>query len=452
MRKRSLTQGNILKTLIIFSLPMILSNTIGLLFHAADVAVLAYFTDDSAVAAVGACGSLITLMVSLFTGLATGASVLISKRVGAKDEPGITKAVGTALTIGFLSGMFLMIVSLVFARSFLTLMQCQPDVLDRATLYMKIYFIGSPVMMVNSFAMAALTASGDSTHPMLYSMLSGVINVAGNIIFVAVCKLAVAGVAIATVCSSAVSMILVLSRLFGKKGLCKAEWRSLRIHRKDLFEIVRVGVPTCLCSLSFFLANVILASAVNSISTDAMTANAISGQFDAFIYTVGAAIASASSVMVAQNYGARQLDRIRKTVRIGILYATVVSITLGTVFVAFSEQMLRILSDSDTVIAIAKDRMTLLCLTYFVTSIMEVLAFSLRAVKRQKSTMVVGAICGFGIRCLWRYFVWPLQPTLSMLFACYTVSAFIAILIYIFVYRNALKVFRREMTAGPAVA
>ena len=211
-------------------------------------------------------------------------------------------------------------------------------------------------------------------------------------------------------------------------------------------------MPTCLCSLSFFLANVILASAVNSISTDAMTANAISGQFDAFIYTVGAAIASASSVMVAQNYGARQLDRIRKTVRIGILYATVVSITLGTVFVAFSEQMLRILSDSDTVIAIAKDRMTLLCLTYFVTSIMEVLAFSLRAVKRQKSTMVVGAICGFGIRCLWRYFVWPLQPTLSMLFACYTVSAFIAILIYIFVYRNALKVFRREMTAGPAVA
>ena len=452
MKKSALTQGNILKTLIIFSLPMILSNSIGLLFHATDVAVLAYFTDDSAVAAVGACGSLITLMVSLFTGLATGASVLVSKRVGANDEAGTTKAVGTALTLGFLSGLFLLVVSLLFARSFLILMNCQPDVLDMATLYMKIYFLGSPVMMINSFARAALTASGDSARPMFYTVLSGVINVIANIFFVTVCNLAVAGVAIATVCSSAVSMVLVLIRLFGAKGSCKVEWRSLRIDRKDLFEIVRVGVPTCLCSLSFFTANVILASAVNSISTDAMTANAISGQFDGFIYTIGAAIASATSVMVAQNYGARKLDRMKQTVRTGICYVTAVSITLGTVFVMFAEPILRILSDSDAVIAIAKDRMTLLCLTYFVTSIMEVFAFSLRAIKRQKSTMVVGAICGFGIRCFWRYFIWPMNPTLAMLFACYTVSAFVAIVIYIFVYRKAINGFQREMTAAHAVA
>lgn len=448
VKRNTLTQGPILKTLIIFSLPMILNNAISLLFHAADVAVLAYFTDGSAVAAVGACGSLITLMVSLFTGLATGASVLISKRVGANDEQGTIRAVGTSLSIGFLSGIFLMSVSLIFARSFLILMNCQPDVLDMATMYMKIYFLGSPIMMLNSFALAALTASGDSTRPMFYSILSGAINVAANIFFVTVCNLAVAGVAIATVCSSAISMVLVLIRLLGTKGFCKAEWRCLKIHPKDLFEIIKVGVPTCLCSLSFFSANVILASAVNSIGTDAMTANAISGQFDGFIYTIGAAIASATSVMVAQNYGARQLSRIKKTVCISIIYVTTVSVTLGTVFVMFSEPILRILSDSDTVIAIAKDRMTLLCLTYFVTSIMEVFAFSLRAIKRQKSTMIVGAICGFGIRCLWRYFIWPLRPTLSVLFASYAVSAFVAIVIYVFVYRNALKAFHQELSAS----
>lgn len=445
LKENMLTQGPVFKALLAFSFPIIVTNTINILFHAADVAVLAVFADDGAVAAVGACGSLITLMVALFTGLATGANVLISKRIGARDEAGTRQAVGTSLSIGFLSGVFLMIVSLLFARKFLILMNCQPEVLDTATLYMKIYFLGSPVMMLNSFAVAGLSASGDSTRPMIYSLLSGMINVGLNIVFTAVFRLSVAGVAIATVSSAAVSLVLVLMRLFKGNGLCKAEIGSLRIHRRDLAEIIRVGVPTCLCSLSFFLANVILASAVNLISTDAMTANAISSQFDGIIYTVGSAIAVAASVMVAQNYGAHSLDRIQKTIRVGVLYATAVSILLGVVFVVFAEPMLSILSQSRAVIAIAKERMTLLCLTYFVTSIMEVFAFSLRAIRYQRSTMIVGVICGFGIRCGWRYLVWPLNPTLGMLFACYTVSALVAIGIYLGVYRSALKALRREM-------
>lgn len=445
MKQNRLTDGPILRSLVLFSFPIIITNTVSILFHAADVAVLAFFSSDADVAAVGACGSLITLMVSLFTGLSAGANVLISKRVGAGDEPRTKRAVGTSLSIGFLAGIILMIVALLFARSFLTLMNCQADVLDDATLYMKIYFLGSPIMMLNSFAVAGLRASGDSTRPMIYSMLSGVINVALNLLFVAVFDLTVAGVALATVCSSGVSLLLVLIRLFSGKGYCKAEFKSLKINKSDLIEIIKVGIPTCLASLSFFFANVILASAVNSISTDAMTANAISGQFDGFIYTVGSAIAVAASVMVAQNYGAQRLDRIKSAIRVGVLYATVVSIILGVAFVFFAEPMLRILSDSDNVIAIAKDRMTLLCLTYFVTSIMEVLAFSLRSIKRHKVTMVVGFICGFCIRCLWRYFVWPLNPTLSTLFACFAVSAFIAIVIYLSVYGNALKSLQREI-------
>ena len=444
LKERLLTKGSVGKALFIFSLPIIITNTINILFHAADVAVLAFFAGDADVAAVGACGSLITLMVSLFTGFATGSGVLISRRIGAGDEQGAKRAIGTALSVGFLSGVFLMLVSLIFARKFLILMNCQPDVLDSAALYLKIYFLGSPIMMLNSFAVGGVSASGDSKRPMIYSMLSGAINVGLNVIFVAFFRLSVAGVAIATVCSSAVSLTLVLIRLFSGKGRLRAEFSSLKINLKDLGEIVKVGVPTCLCSLSFFLANVILASAVNSISTEAMSANAISGQFDGIIYTVGAAIASATSVVVAQNYGAFYIDRIKKAIVIGIIYATLVSLLLGCTFVLLADPMLRILSDSDEVVAIAKDRMTLLCLTYFITSIMEVLAFSLRAIKRQVNTMIVGAVCGFGIRCLWRYFVWPLNPTLSMLFACYAVSACAAIIVYLLVYRYALKVIRRE--------
>lgn len=448
MKNNSLIHQPIFKTLFLFSLPIIFSNTVGILFHAADVAVLSFFAEGPDVAAVGACGSLITLMVSLFTGLAAGANVLIAKRVGRNDQNGIKTAVGTSLTVGVLSGFFLMAVSLLFARDFLVLMNCQPDVLDQATLYLKIYFLGSPIMMLNSFSVAAVSASGDSTRPMIYSMISGAANVALNVLFVAVFRLSVAGVAIATVLSAAVSLVLVLIRLFGGKGACKAEFGSLGINRTDLLEIVKVGIPTCFASLSFFLANVILAAAVNSISTDAMTANAISSQFDGIIYTVGAAIANATAVIVGQNYGARRFDRIKKVIRCGILYATAVSIALGGIFVVFAEPMLGLLSDSESVIVIAKDRMTFLCLTYFITSIMEVYAFSLRALKQQMCTMIVGAICGFGIRCLWRFFVWPVNPTLSMLFACFAVSALVAIVIYVFVYRHAMKKLYAEEAAA----
>ena len=439
LKDNMMTKGSVFKAVFMFSLPLIVSNTINILFHAADVAVLAFFAEDADVAAVGACGSLINIMVALFTGFASGAGVLISKRVGANDEQGTKKAIGTSLCIAFLSGIFLMTISFLFARKFLILMNCQPDMLDAATLYLKVYFLGSPIMMLNSFAIGGVSASGDSTRPMIYSMLSGVINVILNIVFVAVFRLAVAGVAMATVFSAAVSLILVLIRLFKGNGRCKAEFTSLRINKNDLLEIVKVGIPTCLCSLSFYLANIVLASAVNSISTDAMIAYSISNQFDTIVYIVGVAIASATSVVVAQNYGAHNIERIRKAIRIGVGYTAAVSLLLGSIFAIFAEPMLRILSDSESVIALAKDKMVFLCLTYFVTSIMEVLAFSMRAIGHQLSTMIVGAVCGLGIRCLWRYFAWPINPTLSMLYTSFTVSAVVAIVIYLFVYRSAMK-------------
>ena len=444
MRSKSLTEGSIFKALVAFSFPMIITNTVNLLFHAADVAVLAIFVDGPAVAAVGACGSLITLMVALFTGFATGANVLIAKRIGSGDPDGARRAIGTSLSIGLLSGIFLMIVALIFAQDFLVLMNCQPDVLDMATLYLRIYFMGAPILMLKNFAIAILRSTGDSVRPMIYSFIAGGTNILANIFFVLVFNMTVEGVALATVLSAALSLTLSMIRILRSGKVCKIEMRDLGIGKAELFEIVRIGVPTCLCSLFFYAANVILSSAVNSMSTDAMTANAISSQFDGVIYTVGTAIASATSVMVAQNIGARQIERVKATIRVSIAYVSAVSIALGVIFVVFADLLLGFLSDSSTVIEIAKDRMTLLCLTYFVTSIMEVLAFSLRALKRQKSTMVVGGICGFGIRSLWRWFIWPLYTTLSMLYACYTVSAAIAILIYLFVYRGALKSYTAE--------
>lgn len=446
--RKDLLNGRIFKTLALYSMPLIITNVVQILFNAVDVAVLSLMAGDLPVAAVGACGSLITLLVSLCTGFSTGANVLVARRIGAQNEDGVRRAAGTALVIGFCSGVILMVIALAFARQFLILMRCQPDVLDMATLYMKIYFMGMPITMLYNFVASILRASGDSVRPMTYMLIAGVLNVALNVLFVGVLGLTVEGVAIATVLSQLVSLVLGLTALARSKGACRIEARHLRIRRQEFSQMLRIAVPSCLGALSFYVANVIISSAVNSMSTEAMTANAISGQFDGVIYTVGCAIAGATMTMVGQNLGAGRLDRIRKTMRISVAYVTAVSLLLGIAFVLLAEPLLHILTDTPKVVEIAKDRMTLLCLTYFITSIMEVFSFSLRSLRRQKDVMIVSAICGFGVRCAWVWFVWPLRPTLSMLFASFAVSALTAIIFYLFIYRSAMRKLEEEFASG----
>lgn len=448
MKKTNLTQGPILKNLVLFSIPLIITSVVQILFHATDVAVLGLMSDDYAVAAVGACGTITTLLVSLCTALSAGANVIVARKTGAADEDGVRRASGTAVVTGFVSGVVLMVIALIFARDFLVLMKCSPEVLDMATLYMRIYFIGMPVTMLYNFSASILRARGDSTRPMIYMLISGVLNVVMNVFFIAVLKMTVDGVAVATVLSKAVSLVLILIALFKKNGTYKMKFTDLKIHGAVMGEMIKIAIPTLLCSMSFYLANAVLSACVNSMGADAMAANAISGQFDGIIYQVGASIASAASVMQAQNLGAKKIDRINNTMRTALLYATVASLFLGITFVLISEPLLGIMTDSDTVIAIAKDRMTLLCLTYFITSIMEVFSFSLRALRHQTCTMIVGFTCGLCIRCAWAWLIWPLNKTLSMLFSCIAVSASVASVIYFFVYLKAIKDLKKGISLG----
>lgn len=437
--KNNLTSGPIFKSLFFYSLPLMITNVVSVLFHTADTAVLALMAGDEAVAAVGACGALFTLLTTLFTCFATGANVLVARLIGAKDEQGVRRATGTALMIGLGSGVILMVFAVIFAKELLTLMQCQPDVLDQATLYMRIYFLGMPITMLYSFIAALLRASGDSVRPMNYMLIAGVLNVLLNVLFVGLSGLAVAGVAIATVLSNLVALILGLIAMLRSRGICRIERKHLRIRRYEFFEILKIAIPTCLGAMFFFVSNAIISATINGMSTEAMAANAYASQFDGFIYTVGTAIATAASVMVGQNYGAGQLDRVKKTFGVSVVYVTAVSLIMGVGFVLLADPLLSILTDSADIIEIAKGRMTFLCLTYFVTSIMEVYSFSLRSLHRQTATMVVSGFCGFGVRCAWTWFVWPHFGTLSMLFVSYTVSAALAIICYLFVYRQTMN-------------
>lgn len=435
-----LTEGNIFKTLFIYSIPLILTNVIQLLFHAADVAVLGIMADGNAVASVGACGSIISLLVSLFASFATGANILIAKHVGAKNQDRGRKATGTAIVLGFLSGIIMMVIALIWARDILVLMKCQEEVLDDAVKYMRIYFLGMPIIMLYNFVAAILRSVGDSLRPMIYMIIAGFVNIGLNILFVSACNMTVEGVALATLFSNLVSLVLAFIALFRNKGYCKIEFKNLRFFKIELFEIVKIGVPSCLCSLSFYIANLFMSASVNSISTNAMTANAIAGQFDAIVYNVGMSIAIACMSMVGQCFGAGLIDRVKKTVLTSIAYVTVASLLIGSIVVIFSENLMSIMTDSAEVINIGKEQLMVVCFTHFITSIMEVLSFSLRSLRRANCTMVVGFICGFGIRTLWATVMWPLLGrSVSVLFLAYGVSAFCAMVIYAIIFAFAIR-------------
>ena len=210
----------------------------------------------------------------------------------------------------------------------------------------------------------------------------------------------------------------------------------------------KIALPTCIAAMCFYVANVVVSASVNSISKEAMAANAFAGQFDNFIYTVGCAIATATAVMVGQNLGAGRLDRIKKTMGVSLAFATAVSLLMGIIFVIFSDFLLSILTDSSDVIAIAKERMILLCLTYFLTTVMEVFSFSLRSLHRQTSVMIVSIFCGLLVRCAWVWLVSPYFQTLSMLFLCFPISAVLASVCYLVIYKRTVKGLEKRLATG----
>ena len=446
MDKSRMTFGKIFPTLFKFSLPLVIINIVQLLFHSADVAVLGIMASDIDVAAVGACGSLISLLLCVFSGYSSAANVVIAKCVGAQDVEGARRATGTALVVGFASGVILMGVTEIFAERFLVMMNCQPDVLREATLYLRIYFAGMPILMMYNFVAAILRATGDSLRPMIYMVSSGALNVVLNVIFVGFFNMAVAGVALATVLSNVAALVAAFVTLVKNQDYCKIERKNLRLRRTEFFEIIRIGVPTCICGVLFYLGEVIVVSAMNSISTDAMTANAVASQLDRFTYQIGSSIAVASGVMVAQNYGAGKIDRVPKIMNIAVLYLSVSIIALSSVLTLFSTAIFGIFTDSGAVVELAKQRFILLTFTNFITCASEVMSHAVRSLKRPRSLLLVGLVCGFIIRGVWAYFVWPMIETIPMLFICFPLSTFIGCVIYSVFYRSAMTEAKRDLS------
>lgn len=439
-----MTEGPIYRRLLAYALPIAIVNVMHRLFNTVDIAVLGIFAGDLEVAAVGATTSLITLINSVYVALGSGVNVLVAKYVGAKNQEMARKTVGTAMVLGVLCGLVLMSVVLAFGETFLIWMKCDPVLLPSAAKYLRIYFCGMPFIVLYSFLASSLRGTGDSVRPMIYMLIAGVLNIVLNVVFVAILKVKVEGVAVATVLSQTVALMLTLRTLLKSDGYSKVEKQNVRLDKRIVLQIVKIGIPISVGSVSFYVANVVIQTAVNTLGAQFVTANAVASQFDGFIYTVGSAIATATMVFVAQNVGAMKLDRIKKGMFAGVLTATGISLLMGILFVVFSDLLCSIVTQDPKIILLAQERMRLLCLTYFTASIMEVLAFSLRAMGWYKSTVLVSFLAGLGMRVIWVKYIWPLRSTLGVLYTCYPVSNVIAIGIYLVFCYFALKKLRGE--------
>lgn len=446
MRTGDLTSGPMLKKIILFSLPLAASSILQLLFNAADVVTVGRFAGSAALAAVGSNSALINLMINLFVGLSLGANVVAARYFGAKDEEGVQNTVHTAVTLGLISGVFLAVVGFFAAHTLLELMSSPEDVIDLATLYLRIYFIGMPMTMLYNFSSSLLRAVGDTRRPLVCLAIAGVINVILNLIFVICFQMSVAGVALATIISQTVSAIMVTYLLVKEQGALHLDLHRLGFHREVLLLILRIGLPAGLQSAVFSLSNVVIQSAVNSFGSIIVAANSASSNIEGFVYTSMNAFAQAAVTFTSQNIGARRYDNLDRVMRNCLLCVSITGLVMGGGASLLGNQLLRFYSTDAAVIAAGAKRLRIIAANYLLCGIMDVLASCLRGRGYSVMPMVVSLIGSCLMRLVWIATVFQAFRSTEMLYVSYPISWILTALTHLI----CLLVVRRRMQAETA--
>ncbi len=445
-REVDLTNGALFKKLLIVALPLICTNILQVLFNVADVAVVGVFRGDDAVAGVGANTSLIHLITNMFIGLATGASVVLARYIGQRDKERAERLVGTAIFISVIIGVGLIFIGMFFAETFLTWMNCDPEILDLAALYLRVYFIGMPIVMLYNFSAGILRAVGDTFRPMLFLIIAGVVNVGLNVFFVTVCNMSVEGVAIATVVSQAVSAVLTLVVMIKGEGYSKLKFKHLRVYKKEFKEIIKVGLPSGVQASMFSISNVIIQSTINTFLKVGTTANAIATQFDTFVGQAGSGVAIANMSVVSQNYGAQKIKRIKKSILYAVGTVVCINLFIGLMVVLFAEPLCRTMTEDPMVIEMAKVRINILCLTFALGGTMDVLTYSLRSLGKSTTAMVISILFICVFRIVWMNTFYLLNPTFAMIYYSYPISWALSVIVDIILLLPTIKVLSKKFS------
>ena len=414
--------GPLVGKILLFAFPLMLSSVLQLLFNAADIVVVVRFTGAEALAAVGATSALINLLVNVFMGLSIGTNVLTAQGYGARNEKGVQDTVHTSIMLSLVCGVLLIFIGVFLAAPLLELMGTPDNVLGHAALYMRIYFIGMPALLVYNFGAAILRAVGDTRRPLYYLLFSGIINVILNLIFVIIFKMGVAGVATATVVSETISAGLVLRCLMKSEGMFQLHMGKLRIKKQKALQIVRIGLPAGLQGAIFSISNVLIQSSINSFGSVAMAGNTAAGNLEGFVYTSMNAVYQTNLSFTSQNMGAGNWKRMKKILGICLVFVSVVGLVMGRGFVFFGHQLLGIYSSDPEVIQYGINRMQVICGTYLLCGIMDVLVGSMRGMGYSFVPMIVSLVGACGLRILWIFTVFQWHRSLFVLYLSYPIT------------------------------
>ena len=426
--------GPVLKKILIFSIPLMLSGVLQLLFNAADIIVVGRFAGSQSLAAVGSTTALINLLINIFIGLSVGANVVVARAYGGRRDKDVSEAVHTAIAVSIVSGVILIVMGFVFSKLMLELMGTPDDVIDKAVLYMRIYFAGMPVVMLYNFGSAILRAVGDTRRPLYFLTIAGVVNIVLNLFFVIVMNLDVAGVALATVLSQCISAGLVLRCLAKSEGGLKLELSKIKIHRKKMFQIFKIGLPAGMQGAIFSVSNVLIQSSVNSFGSIAMAGNAASANIEGFVYNAMNAVYQTNLSFTSQNIGGKKYTRVNKILFTCLGTVTAVGRILGFGAYAIGEELLRIYSTDPEVIRYGMLRMSIIATTYFTCGWMDTLVGSLRGIGYSVLPMIVSLTGACGLRILWIFTIFAQQKTLTSLYISYPVSWVITASVHMLCY------------------
>ena len=429
-----MTEGPLLPRILAFSGPLILTGILQLLYNAADVIVVGNFAGHTALAAVSSTGSLINLLVNVFMGLSVGASVVIAQAFGAGDMQRMRRAEHTAMPLALFMGIGVGIFGFLMAKPLLQLMDSPPDVIDGAALYVRIYFLGMPANMLYNFGAAVMRAVGDTKRPMLYLMISGLVNVLLNLLLVIVFHLDVAGVAIATVASQVVSMALVLMCLFRTRGATQLNLHECRIDRKSLRDIIRIGLPAGLQGSLFSISNVLIQSSVNSFGSLVVAGNGVASNIEGFVYTAMNAQHQADMTFASQNYGAGKPDRVKRTLWCCLGVVSAIGLGMGLLILLFGKPLMSLYNPEEQVIANGMIRMGIIMPTYFLCGLMDVMVGQMRGVGYSIMPMIVSLTGACLLRIVWILTVFAQNHTLTILYMSYPVSWFVTFAIHFLCY------------------
>ncbi len=439
-----MTEGSLWKNILFFSVPLMLSQILEVLFNLSDIAVVGKFSGYTALGAVGSTSLLVTLYTGFLIGMGSGVTVRTAHSLGSHDEEKTKKTVYSAFIICVLVGAVVMLFSLIMSGHLLELLKTKDELIGQAKLYLMIYSCGMPALAIYNYGNGVLSAVGDTKRPLIYLTIAGILNVILNLFFVIVCGKAADGVAIASVISQYVSALLILNNLFRREDYCKLHMDKANFDQDACKEVMLIGLPAGVQNAIFGIANLFVQTGVNSFDAILVSGNSAAANADNIIYTGMAAFHTACSSFMSQNYGAKKKDRVIKSYFVSLTYSFMTGALLGGALLIFGRQFLSVFSSEEAVITAGMERLKIMGWSYCISAFMDCTIAASRGIGKSIPPMVIVIMGSCVFRIIWIYTVFAYFHTITSLYLLYSfswsITATAEIIYFIYAYRKTVKI------------